>query len=46
MDHIPKVIDLYKTLNVPYEPLSLIEPHFNCPHPPMQNEEGDKDVLQ
>ena len=36
MDHIPKVIGLYKTLNVPYEPLSLIEPHFNCPHPPLR----------
>ena len=35
MDHIPKVIDLHKTLNVPYEPLTLIEPHLNCPHPPL-----------
>jgi intraflagellar transport protein 52 len=36
MDHIPKVIDLYKTLQVPYEPLTLVEPHFNCPYPPLQ----------
>ena len=36
LDHIPKVIDLYKKLNVPYEPLTLIEPHFNCPHPPLR----------
>lgn len=36
MDHIPKVIDAYKNLNVPYEPLALIEPHFNCPHPPLR----------
>ena len=36
MEHIPKVIDAYKTLNVPYEPLTLIEPHFNCPHPPLR----------
>lgn len=36
MDHIPKVIDAYKNLNVPYEPLTLIEPHFNCPQPPLR----------
>ena len=36
MDHITDVIDLYKQLNVPYEPLSLIEPHFECPHPPLK----------
>jgi intraflagellar transport protein 52 len=36
MDHIPKVIDLYKNLNVNYDSLSLIEPHFNCPLPPLQ----------
>ena len=36
MDHVTDVIDLYKQLNVPYEPLSLIEPHFECPHPPLK----------
>ncbi len=35
-DHVPDVIDLYKQLNVPYEPLSLVEPHFECPHPPLR----------
>ncbi|KAL7549810.1 hypothetical protein ACHAWF_013064 [Thalassiosira exigua] len=35
-DHIPDVIDLYKKLNVPYEPLTLVEPHFECPHPPLR----------
>lgn len=33
---IPDVIALYKRLNVPYEPLTLIEPHFECPHPPLR----------
>ena len=36
MDHVTDVIDLYKQLNVPYEPLSLIEPHFECPHPQLK----------
>eukprot|EP00956_Cyclotella_meneghiniana_P016736 scaffold26687_cov51-Cyclotella_meneghiniana.AAC.1 len=36
MDRITDVIDLYKKLNVPYEPLTLIEPHFECPHPPLK----------
>ena len=35
-DYVPDVIDLYKRLNVPYEPLSLVEPHFECPLPPMR----------
>mmetsp|Transcript_11683 Transcript_11683/g.25054 ORF Transcript_11683/g.25054 Transcript_11683/m.25054 type:complete len:472 (-) Transcript_11683:1374-2789(-) len=35
-DHIPDVIDLYKRLNVPYEPLTLVQPHFECPHPPLR----------
>lgn len=36
MDHVTDVIELYKQLNVPYEPLALIEPHFECPHPPLK----------
>lgn len=36
MDHVTDVIDLYKQLNVPYEPLSLIDPHFECPQPPLK----------
>jgi len=35
-DYVPEVIDLYKRLNVPYEPLTLVEPQFECPHPPFQ----------
>ena len=35
-DSIPDVIDLYKRLNIPYEPLTLVRPHFECPHPPLQ----------
>jgi intraflagellar transport protein 52 len=35
-DHVPDVIDLYKKLNVPYEPLTLVEPHFECPPPPLR----------
>ena len=34
-DHVPNVIDLYKQLNVPYEPLLLVEPQFECPHTPL-----------
>jgi hypothetical protein len=33
MDRVTDVIDLYKQLNVPYEPLSLIDPHCECPQP-------------
>jgi intraflagellar transport protein 52 len=36
MDHVTDVIELYKQLNVRYEPLALIEPHFECPHPPLK----------
>ncbi|KAL7467489.1 hypothetical protein ACHAXS_007741 [Conticribra weissflogii] len=35
-DYIPDVIDLYKQLNVEYEPLTLVRPHFECPHPPLR----------
>jgi len=35
-DCIPDVIDLYKRLNVEYEPLTLVRPHFECPHPPLR----------
>ena len=35
-DHVPDVIDLYKQLNVPYEPLSLVEPDFACLYPPLR----------
>ena len=35
-DHVPDVINLYKQLNVPYEPLTLVKPHFECPHPPLR----------
>ncbi len=35
-DHVPEVIDLYKRLNVTHEPLTLVEPQFECPHPPFQ----------
>lgn len=35
-DHVTDVIDLYKKLNVTYEPLSLVVPHFECPHPPLR----------
>jgi intraflagellar transport protein 52 len=35
-DYVPDVIDLYERLNVPYEPLSLVEPHFECPRPPLR----------
>ncbi|KAL9183403.1 hypothetical protein ACHAXT_005190 [Thalassiosira profunda] len=35
-DFVPDVIDLYKRLNVPYEPLALVQPQFECPHPPLR----------
>ena len=35
-DYVPEVIGLYKKLNVPFEPLTLVEPQFECPHPPFQ----------
>ena len=35
-DHIPDVIDLYKKLSVPYEPLTLVQPQFECPQPPLR----------
>ncbi|KAL7528720.1 hypothetical protein ACHAXR_007796 [Thalassiosira sp. AJA248-18] len=35
-EHVPDVIDLYKQLNVPYGPLTLVEPHFECPSPPLR----------
>ena len=35
-NYVLDVIDLYERLNVPYEPLSLVEPHFECPHPPLR----------
>ena len=34
---MPDVIDTYKELNVPYEQkLTLVEPQFECPHPPLK----------
>ena len=36
MDHITFVIEMYKRLNVPYEPLTLVEPHFECPQPSLR----------
>lgn len=30
---LPQVLKLYKTLNLPQEPLTLITPQFECPHP-------------
>lgn len=36
MDNIPDVMDLYKRLNVPYEPLTLVEPHFERPQPSLR----------
>lgn len=35
-DYVPDVIGLYKKLNVPYEPLTLVEPQFECPPPPLR----------
>lgn len=35
-DHVPDVIDTYKSLNVTYEPLTLVEAQFECPHPPLK----------
>jgi intraflagellar transport protein 52 len=36
MDNITDVMDVYKRLNVPYEPLTLIEPHFESPQPSLR----------
>lgn len=36
MDHVIDAVELYQQLNVPYEPLALIEPHFECPCPPLK----------
>ena len=36
-DYITNVIDLYKQLNVNImEPITLVEPHFECPTPPLR----------
>lgn len=35
-DLVPDVVDLYEQLNVPCGPLTLVEPHFECPHPPLR----------
>ena len=35
-DYVPDVIDTYKKLNVPYEPLKLVQPKFACPQPPQR----------
>jgi len=35
-DHVPDVIDTYKYISLPYEPLTLVEPQFECPHPPLK----------
>jgi len=36
MDIVPVAIQLYKTLGVPHEPLTLIPPQFECPLPKLQ----------
>lgn len=33
---LPAVITSYEELGVPYEPLRLISPQFECPLPPLQ----------
>ena len=33
---IPEAVNLYDTLNVKHEPLTLIPPQFECPLPPLQ----------
>ena len=35
-DHVPDVADLYQKLNVNCRPLTLVEPEFVCPHPPLR----------
>lgn len=35
-DLVPEVIDMYNTVNIKHEPLSLIPPQFECPLPPLQ----------
>lgn len=35
-DLLPNVIELYKQLNVQYEPLKIIKPQFEIPLPPLQ----------
>ena len=35
-DLVPESIDLFKTLNVKHEPLTLIPPQFETPMPPLQ----------
>jgi intraflagellar transport protein 52 len=35
-DNIPEVIQLYEQLDVKHEPLSLIQPQFEAPLPPLQ----------
>ncbi|EJK71583.1 hypothetical protein THAOC_06962 [Thalassiosira oceanica] len=36
LDLVPDVMDLYERLGVPYEPLSLVQPEFDTPCPPLR----------
>lgn len=36
LTHIPSVLQLYKDLSLPHQPLSLVPPEFEVPYPPFQ----------
>ena len=35
--HIPEAVALYQQLSVKHEPLTLIQPEFECPQPPLRS---------
>ncbi len=40
---IPETINMFKILNVPHEPLTLIPPQFECPQPKLNPGNYNKD---
>eukprot|EP00804_Cyclotella_cryptica_P001584 CCRYP_014934-RB/>CCRYP_014934-RB protein AED:0.07 eAED:0.07 QI:2957/1/1/1/0.33/0.25/4/386/448 len=45
MDNITDVLDIYKRLNVPYERLNLVEPHFESPQPSLRMATHDPKMI-